>query len=388
MAPPNAALLVNVTGFIAGTVLYAMLFAMVLRPVAVKGGRETRRSIDGLLLVTAILGLTWNLEAFLSSGLREFGVPALAPIVQAAALSALGLLPAVVVHSVLRAGVSRRTSPAAWCSAWRRASVEVPHSPGGRASRVAAALARPVSRSSPGGLCSPSWLVIETRRQNSGRAGLWRPSACSRCRRCICSHGACTRPWMGSSSSATMRRFRSPSRCSTRLSLRARRPVPQAGADAARAGRLGPGRLCRHRRRCLPARAAAAPAARALGAWADGAALPARAHGVVWFVDRVVLARGDYDRVRDELAGRSRAATPPSAVSTRACAPLGAVARRAHPSLGRPSAQGDGQRLPLVDCPRAHRRRCAHATSGRAAVSRSTSARSPAAGGCSRATSR
>jgi two-component system LytT family sensor kinase len=110
MAPSHAAALVNIAGFIAGTVLYAMLFAMVLRP---RSSLEPRRGVDGLLLLTALLGLAWNIEAFVTSGLRDFGVPPLPALVQSVALGALGLLPAVVVHSVLRAGVSRLTSPAA-----------------------------------------------------------------------------------------------------------------------------------------------------------------------------------------------------------------------------------------------------------------------------------
>ena len=111
MTPSHAASLVNVTGFIAGTVLYAMLFAMVVRPASARDARGG--TIDRLLLLTALLGLIWNLEAFVSHGLRDFGVLPLPPLAQALGLAALGLLPAVVVHSVLRSGVSRLTSPSA-----------------------------------------------------------------------------------------------------------------------------------------------------------------------------------------------------------------------------------------------------------------------------------
>jgi signal transduction histidine kinase len=113
LTPSDAASLVNVTGFVAGTVLYAMLLTMVL------GASSTRRtqwpggSVDRLLLTTAVLGLIWNIEAFVSHGLRDFGVVPLPAVAQAVALAALGLLPAVVVHSVLRSGVVRLTSPAA-----------------------------------------------------------------------------------------------------------------------------------------------------------------------------------------------------------------------------------------------------------------------------------
>ena len=90
-----------------------MLFAMVLGPASTKGTHGTRGGVDRLLLLTALLGLVWNVEAFISLGLRDFGVIPLPPVAQAIALAALGLLPAVVVHSVLRGGVARLTSPAA-----------------------------------------------------------------------------------------------------------------------------------------------------------------------------------------------------------------------------------------------------------------------------------
>jgi len=109
MSSSHAASLVNITGFVAGTALYAMLLVMVLRP---RSNQEGRSGVDSLLVLTALLGLTWNLEAFVSNGLRDFGVAPLPRLAQAVALASLGFLPAVVVHSVLRAGLSRLTSPA------------------------------------------------------------------------------------------------------------------------------------------------------------------------------------------------------------------------------------------------------------------------------------
>jgi two-component system, LytTR family, sensor kinase len=109
MSSSHAASLVNVTGFVAGTALYAMLLVMVVRP---RANQEGRSGIDRLLVVTALLGLAWNLEAFVSSGLRDFGVTPLPRVLQAVAFGSLGFLPAVVVHSVLRACLSRLTSPA------------------------------------------------------------------------------------------------------------------------------------------------------------------------------------------------------------------------------------------------------------------------------------
>jgi signal transduction histidine kinase len=103
MSPQEAALLVNLAGFAAGTSLYAMLLVMVLRPA---GPWDAARRPDGLLLATALLGLGWNIEAVVSFGLRDFGMPAPPPLVQAIAFSALGLLPSVAVHSVVRQGIA------------------------------------------------------------------------------------------------------------------------------------------------------------------------------------------------------------------------------------------------------------------------------------------
>ena len=94
--------LLNAVGLTIGLALYAMLLAMVL------GARRTRTGLDHLALATALLGLAWNLSA-----LGMYELPSFAPRwIAVCAFSALGFLPAVVVHSVLRgaetaAGVRR-----------------------------------------------------------------------------------------------------------------------------------------------------------------------------------------------------------------------------------------------------------------------------------------
>src|SRR4030095_14803718 len=110
MSPTHAASLVHMTGFVAGIVLYAMLLVMVLR--ARSSELDRRGRIDSLLVLTALLGLVWNTEAFVNYGLRDFGLPPMPLFAQAMAYAALGLLPAVVVHSVLRAGLAKLTSTA------------------------------------------------------------------------------------------------------------------------------------------------------------------------------------------------------------------------------------------------------------------------------------
>jgi signal transduction histidine kinase len=91
--------LLNLVGLSAGVVLYAMLLVMVVRV-----GRRTAAGsrFDPLLPVTAILGLVWNLCALPAYELPKIGIEGPFPFLVAAGFSALGFLPAVVVHSVLR----------------------------------------------------------------------------------------------------------------------------------------------------------------------------------------------------------------------------------------------------------------------------------------------
>lgn len=84
--------LLNALGLTIGLALYAMLLAMVV------ANRDPRKGLDPVALATAVLGLTWNVAA-----LVVYGLPGRAPEwIAVCAFSALGFLPAVVVHSVLR----------------------------------------------------------------------------------------------------------------------------------------------------------------------------------------------------------------------------------------------------------------------------------------------
>ena len=91
--------LLNLVGLSAGVVLYTMLLAMVVR-----AGRNpvVPAPFDPLLLGTAVLGLTWNLCALPAYTLPKVGVEGPFPLLTAIGFCALGFLPAVVVHSVLR----------------------------------------------------------------------------------------------------------------------------------------------------------------------------------------------------------------------------------------------------------------------------------------------
>jgi two-component system LytT family sensor kinase len=95
----NIGELLNLVGLSTGVVLYAMLLAMVVRA----GGTAGLKSrFDPLLLLTSLLGLVWNLCALPAYALPKVGFLGPFPYLAAVGFGALGFLPAVVVHSVLR----------------------------------------------------------------------------------------------------------------------------------------------------------------------------------------------------------------------------------------------------------------------------------------------
>jgi hypothetical protein len=95
----NIGELLNLVGLSTGVVLYAMLLAMVIRAARTSGGRT---DVDPLLLLTSILGLIWNLCALPVYELPRIGIEGPVQLLAAVGFGALGFLPAVVVHSVLR----------------------------------------------------------------------------------------------------------------------------------------------------------------------------------------------------------------------------------------------------------------------------------------------
>jgi hypothetical protein len=95
----NIGELLNLVGLSTGVVLYAMLFAMVVRAARPSGGQT---HLDPLLLLTSVLGLVWNLCALPVYELPRVGIEGPVPLLAAIGFGALGFLPAVVVHSVLR----------------------------------------------------------------------------------------------------------------------------------------------------------------------------------------------------------------------------------------------------------------------------------------------
>jgi signal transduction histidine kinase len=114
MTAAATATLLNLLGYITGLSLYTMLLVMLLRGpraasfIGTKAGAVSDKT-DRLPLLTALLGVAWNLGALLGLGMSNFGGWRSSALLGAAAFAALGFLPAVVVHSVLRSG-----------DAWRR----------------------------------------------------------------------------------------------------------------------------------------------------------------------------------------------------------------------------------------------------------------------------
>jgi two-component system LytT family sensor kinase len=113
MPQNNVAVLAHLVGFLVGAALYAMLFGLVAR----------RRDDDRLPLLTAILGLIWNVSGLAALGIRDFAGREPDPLLIATAYAALGFLPAVVVHSVLRAQVSDEARQAGRIFIWIAYSV-------------------------------------------------------------------------------------------------------------------------------------------------------------------------------------------------------------------------------------------------------------------------
>jgi signal transduction histidine kinase len=89
---------IHLAGFVTGVVLYGMLAQMTWRTAGWRGNAAVGGR-DGLPITAALLGLVWNCGALVIFGFRDFGLGAPSPWLAVAAFSALGFLPAVVVHS-------------------------------------------------------------------------------------------------------------------------------------------------------------------------------------------------------------------------------------------------------------------------------------------------
>ncbi|MGH9897457.1 MAG: hypothetical protein ACRD4L_01215, partial [Pyrinomonadaceae bacterium] len=94
--------LINDLGLITGVVLYAMLLVMVMTGRLSRSAQnKERRQGDFLPAITAALGLFWNIGALSIYGLKGFNSHLPPAFLVALIFTALGFLPAVVVHASL-----------------------------------------------------------------------------------------------------------------------------------------------------------------------------------------------------------------------------------------------------------------------------------------------
>jgi len=111
MTPLSAALLVNLLGFMTGSVLYGMLLVMAFQTL--HPGRSRAASVKDqrvpasfLLFLTAFLGLLWNVGSLSAYGLTNLRILDTSRWLPVLTFSALGFLPAVMVHSVVKTSES------------------------------------------------------------------------------------------------------------------------------------------------------------------------------------------------------------------------------------------------------------------------------------------
>jgi two-component system LytT family sensor kinase len=171
----NASRIVDLLGFLTGTVLYLMLVAMVWRERAVEGKPLLSRR-GRLPLLTGVCGLVWNIGAMAAFGVGVASGGAPPALVVALAFGALGFLPAVVVHSLLEGretAAERRVIRPAIAAAYALSSVAA-------AMQLVAALeghrmpSRPALWLLTGGFTAlTALLLLVTRHQPISRRGVW-----------------------------------------------------------------------------------------------------------------------------------------------------------------------------------------------------------------------
>src|SRR5437899_6012984 len=94
--------LVHLVGFATGIILYTMLGVMTRRRLVYVDAPSDRRAVDRLPLAAAVLGVVWNVGAMVVYAVRDFGIAEPLTWIGAISYTALGFLPAGVVHSTLR----------------------------------------------------------------------------------------------------------------------------------------------------------------------------------------------------------------------------------------------------------------------------------------------
>ena len=313
--------LLHIVGYITGATLYAMLLAMVVR---------ARNRADSLALVTAVLGLVWNVGEISVHATDALAFRTASVWLAALSYSALGLLAAVVVHSVAARIRGSHDSPIRNITS--RAIAVVAYSCAAVATTmhgVAAATGATLPSSAGlavvaiglGALAVP--LILLTHRQpQSGRA-LWMTALA-----------------VFAVSALHLGRFHGANEGWTTELLGHHASIPLAFAILYQDYRFALADLFLKQALTLialvagvfgaysavePSLRAGGPSAIALllSAWIATAMLfPALRRAVIWFVDRVVLSRANYAEVLDRLASGVQSAGSADEALTRACAAL------------------------------------------------------------------
>jgi two-component sensor histidine kinase len=108
MSARDLTAIVHLAGFTTGIILYLMLGVMTRRRLAYVAAPADPRDVDRVPLVAALLGVIWNAGAMFVYAARDFRIAPPLPWVGAVSYTALGFLPATVVHSALNRSSSRR----------------------------------------------------------------------------------------------------------------------------------------------------------------------------------------------------------------------------------------------------------------------------------------
>jgi hypothetical protein len=370
MLSAQAPELLHLVGYLTGATLYAMLVAMVARAERPDPTRAGTAKPDRLALATACLGLVWNVGEMLLHVARGSGLTRAEPWLAALAYTALGLLAAVVLHSVSRTGSDDRSSGRVRSAG---APTETPrliataplvaYAAAGVAGLFhVEAAARSLVLPSPTGLdvvtagllTASVPLVFEARRQNNWRWPVWIAALA-----------------VFAVSALHLGRFHGAHESWGIELVGHHASIPLAFAMLYRDYRFALADLFLKQALTLLALVALVLAGYAaiepvlarggppavtllLGSWVATALLfPLIRGGVVWFVDRVVLARADAGALVDDLAGALEACDTIDAVLARACdalthalgaAPVTCEARAASDGATSPDGAGlDGR---------------------------------------------
>ncbi len=346
---PNAGTpeLLHLMGYVTGASLYAMLLAMVVR-------RQARS--DRLTLVTALLGLAWNVGEMSSHAATALGAVRASVWLSAASYAALGLLAAVVVHSVSRVNGesdSSRVSAA-------RAIAGLAYACSGAAAAmhfVAAASSQPVP--SPTALAVVAIglallalpLILLTHRQPQEGRALWMTALA-----------------VFTVSALHLGRFHGANENWTTELLGHHASIPLAFAILYQDYRFALADLFLKQALILIALVAGVMAvyltieptlvagglggaAALLSGWVLTLLLfPILRGGVTWFVDRVVLSRADYTGVLDRLSTAIAESRTAEHVLTCACEALGPALSATSVRWETRTLNGNGQ-LPASEIP-------------------------------------